>query len=465
MDTIIRGGTVVTAADTFVADIAIAGATIVAIGRDLAPGAEAVVIDATGKLVMPGAIDVHTHLDSPSQGAHTADDFLSGTIAAACGGTTAIVDFCAQQAGQSLLAALDAWHAKARGKAVIDYGFHMIVVDLGAVGPDELARLPELGVTSFKLFMAYKGQSMVNDDVLLAVLDQARRCDALVLVHAENGEAAEFLRRRLLAEGKTDPKYHAVSRPPRVEAEATARAITLAEIVDAPIYIVHVSCQEALDEVRRGRARGVAVHAETCSQYLFLTEDILDQPGFEGAKYVFTPPPRQPHQPPALWQALAEHALEIVSSDHAPFNFAIPGGKDRGKGDFTKIPNGGTGIEERPMLVFQGVHDGRLTLNRFVDVVATTPAKVFGLHPQKGTIAVGSDADLAIWDPNAELTLGADTLHHRVDYTMYEGMRVRGVPETVILRGNTIVQNREFVGEPGSGQFLARKRYSRGAKM
>ena len=255
-----------------------------------------------------------------------------------------------------------------------------------------------MGVTSFKLFMAYKGQSMVNDDVLLEVLDQARLHGALVLVHAENGEAAEFLRQRLLNEGKTDPKYHATSRPPRVEAEATARAIALAEIVGAPIYIVHVSCAEALEEVVRGRARGVDVLAETCPQYLYLTEDVLDQSRVRGGEVRLYPAGRGSHtSPPALWDALAAHVLQIVSSDHAPFNFV--GGKDRGRGDFTQIPNGGPGIEERAMLVFQGVHDGRLSLSRFVDLVATTPAKIFGLYPDKGTIAVGSDADIAIWDP------------------------------------------------------------------
>jgi dihydropyrimidinase len=463
MDLIIRGGTIVTAADAFAADIGIADGKVVQIGGAFVASDDVAVIDAHGKLVLPGAIDVHTHLDAPSQGAYTVDDFLTGTIAAACGGTTSIVDFCAQQLGQSLLAALDDWHAKARDKAVVDYGFHMIVVDLSTTARDELARLPEMGVTSFKLFLAYKGLSMVNDDVVLEVLDQARRHGALVLVHAENGEATEFLRQRLLNEGKTDPKYHATSRPPRIEAEATARAIALAEIVGTSIYIVHVSCGEALEEVVRGRARGVDVLAETCPQYLYITEDVLDQPGFEGAKYVFTPPARQSHQPPALWEALAGHGLQIVSSDHAPFNFV--GGKDRGRGDFTKIPNGGPGIEERAMLVFQGVHEGRLSLSRFVDLVSTTPAKIFGLYPQKGTIAIGSDADLAIWDPNVEMTLSAQTLHHRVDYTMYEGMRVRGVPQTVLLRGTVIVRDREFVGRPGTGQFLQRKCFGQSASL
>jgi dihydropyrimidinase len=456
MDLIIRGGTIVTATDTYAADIGIVDGKVAQIGGDFAAG-DARGIDAEGKLVLPGAIDVHTHLDAPSQGAHTVDDFLSGTVAAACGGTTTVIDFCTQVRGQTLLEALELWHAKARDKAVVDYGFHMIVVDFSATTYDELAQLPGLGVTSFKLFMAYKGQSMVNDDVLIAVLDQARRHGALVLVHAENGEATEFLRHRLVQEGKTEPKFHASSRPPRVEAEATARAIALAEIVAAPIYIVHVSCGEALEEVTRGRARGVDVLAETCSQYLYLTEDVLDESAFEGAKYVFTPPPRQAHQPPLLWDALAAHDLQVVSSDHSPFNFV--GGKDRGRDDFTQIPNGGPGIEERPVLVFQGVHDGRLSLNRFVDLVATAPAKIFGLYPSKGTIAIGSDADLAIWDPDIEWTLGASQLHHRVDYTMYEGTQVRGAPQTVLRRGEVIVRDREFVGQPGTGQFLPRKPY------
>ena len=256
----------------------------------------------------------------------------------------------------------------------------------------------------------------------------------------------------------TAPKYHAPSRPPRVEAEATARAIALAELVGAPIYVVHVSCRDALDEIERGRGRGVEVLAETCSQYLYVTEEALDQPGFEGAKYVFTPPPRGRAEPPALWRALAAGALQLVSSDHAPYNFA--GGKDRGKDDFTEIPNGGTGIEERLMLLYQGVHDGRISLSRFVDLVATTPAKLFGLYPEKGTIAVGGDADLVIWDPNAELTLGQATLHHAVDYTMYEGTPVRGAAETVLLRGEVIVRDRSMWAGRERGDSLRGGRFA-----
>jgi dihydropyrimidinase len=273
------------------------------------------------------------------------------------------------------------------------------------------------------------------------------------MVHAENGDAAYWLQNKFVAEGKTEPKYHATTRPPRVEAEATARAIAMAEIVGAPIYIVHLSCQEALDEVMRGRMRGVDVLAETCTQYLYITEDDLDRPNFEGAKYVFTPPPRQAYQRDVLWGALANGALQAVASDHSPWSLEQ---KARGRNDFSQIPNGGPGIEERVMMVYQGVNDGRLSLNRFVELVATSPARMFGLAPRKGTIAIGSDADLLIWDPNAEMTVTQSALHHASDYTLYEGMTVRGLPRTVTLRGQVIVQDREFVGEPGGGQFLHR---------
>jgi dihydropyrimidinase len=402
---------------------------------------------------MPGAIDVHTHLDSPSFGVVTVDDFRTGTIAAACGGTTSIVDFCMQGKGQSLADALAEWHAKANGKASIDYGFHSVVTDMNDAVFAELATLPEQGVTSFKLFMAYKYMSMIDDLTLIRALDQAREAGALVMVHAENGDAAYWLQHKFVAEGKLEPKYHATTRPPRVEAEATARAIAMAEIVGAPIYIVHLSCQEALDEVMRGRMRGVDVLAETCTQYLYITEDDLDRPNFEGAKYVFTPPPRQAYQRDVLWGALANGALQAVASDHSPWSLEQ---KARGRNDFSQIPNGGPGIEERVTMVYQGVNDGRLSLNRFVELVATSPARMFGLAPRKGTIAIGSDADLLIWDPNAEMTVTQSALHHASDYPLYEGMTVRGLPRTVTLRGQVIVQDREFVGEPGGGQFLHR---------
>ncbi|MBC8161458.1 MAG: dihydropyrimidinase [Roseiflexaceae bacterium] len=456
MDTIIKNGLVVTASDTFAADVGIAGGVVVQLGQSLhAEGAH--VIDASGRYVLPGGVDPHTHLDSPSQQVVTADDFRSGTVAAACGGTTTIIDMCFQRHGESLAEALADWHRRAAGRAVIDYGFHIVVVDLTDQVEAELARLPGEGIPSFKLFMAYKHGPMVDDLTMLRVLEQARDHGGLVLVHAENGDAAFHAQRRLLAEGKTAPRYHAVSRPPRVEAEATARAIALAELVGAPLFVVHVSCGEALEEVLRGRARGVHVRAETCTHYLYTSEADLDRPDFAGAKYVFTPPPRQPHQQAVLWNALADGALQLVSSDHSVFNFH--GQKELGRGDFSKIPNGAPGIEERLIGVYQGVQSGKITLNRFVDLVATAPAKLFGLYPRKGTIAIGGDADIVLWNPAAELTITQAALHHQVDYTLYEGLRVRGLPETVLLRGQVIVEGREFVGRAGGGQFLRRARY------
>ena len=453
MDLVVKNGTVVTATDTYQADVGISQGKVAQIGAELdADGAQ--VIDATDCYVMPGAVDVHTHLDSPSFGVVTVDDFRTGTIAAACGGTTSIVDFCMQAHGQSLADALDEWHAKADGKASIDYGFHSVVTDMNDSVFEELASLPEKGVTSFKLFMAYKYMSQIDDLTLIRSLEQAKKAGALVMVHAENGDAAYWLQNKFVAEGKLEPKYHATTRPPRVEAEATARAIAMAEIVGAPIYIVHLSCQEALDEVMRGRMRGVDVLAETCTQYLYITEDDLDRPNFEGAKYVFTPPPRQAYQREVIWQALANGSLQAVSSDHAPWSFAEQ--KIRGRDDFSKIPNGGPGIEERVMMVYQGVNDGRLSLNRFVELVSTNPARMFGLYPRKGSIGIGSDADILIWDPNAEMTVTQSALHHAIDYTLYEGRQIRGLPRTVTLRGQVIVQDREFVGEPGGGQFLHR---------
>jgi dihydropyrimidinase len=457
MDLIIRDGFVVTATDRYRADVGIADGKIVQIGASLEAGANTRIIDASGCEVIPGGIDVHTHLDTPAGPVTTCDDYISGTIAAACGGTTTIVDFCQQVAGQSLLDAIATWHAKSKGRSAIDYGFHCIIVDLNEAVFEELLQLPELGVTSFKLFMAYKNLVQVDDLTLLRVLARAKEVGALVMVHAENGDAAYFLQQQLLRAGKTEPKYHATSRPPRVEAEATARAIALAELVEAPIYIVHVSCDEALEEITRGRARNVEVLAETCPQYLFVDQDDLDRPDFEGAKYVFTPPARPKQNQQCLWQALADQTLQIVSSDHSAWRFADQ--KQRGFGDFTKIPNGGPGIEERMTMVYQGVHHGWLTPSRFVDLTATTPAKIFGLYPQKGTIAVGSDADLVIWDPNLVRTITQGSLHHRVDYSLYEGKEVHGGPRQVVLRGETIADGAEFTGRSGYGSFIRRALY------
>ncbi len=457
MDLLIKNVTVVTATDTYRADIRVSGEKIVQIGDALDAESTTRVIDATGKYVLPGGIDPHTHLASPGQGTVTADDYRSGTIAAACGGTTSIINFCFQDKGDSLDYSLNRHVQNAADSAAIDYGFHAMISALTAAVQDEIATLPARGVTSIKLFMAYRGSLMVDDRTIIKTLAEAKRNGILVMVHAENGDAADFLQQQLLAQGKLDPKYHAASRPPRVEAEATARAGALAEVVDAPIYFVHVSCSEAVEEIQRARARGVDAMGETCTHYLYFDEEDLDRPGFEGAKWVYTPPPRGKHQPPLMWRAIANGSLGIVASDHCPFNFE--GQKDLGKGDFTRIPNGAPGVEERLIFTYQGVVDGRLTLNGFVDLVSTRAAKTFGLYPDKGTIAIGSDADLLVWDPTAELNVTRSALHSSVDYTLYEGKKVRGLPETVALRGAVIVENHEFVGQSGSGRYIVRKSY------
>ena len=345
MQLLIKNGTIATAADTFMADVEVSDERVVRIGQGLeaAPGAR--VIDATGKYVLPGGVDPHTHLDSPGQGTRTADDYLTGTIAAACGGTTSIVNFCFQERGMGLGDILDHYAGRAQGKAAIDYGFHAMISDLSESVLGEISTLPARGVTSIKLFMAYRGENMVDDRTIVRTLEESVRSGILVMVHAENGDAADLLQQRFLSQGKTAPRYHAPSRPPRVEAEATARAGALAEIVGAPIYVVHVSCIEAVEEMQRARARGVDIMGETCTHYLYFDERDLDRPGFEGAKYVYTPPPRGDQQPALMWRAIAGGSLGVVASDHCPFNFE--GQKDLGATDFTKIPNGAPGIEER----------------------------------------------------------------------------------------------------------------------
>ena len=455
MDVIIRNGTIVSTAGLSRADLGIAGGKIVQIGGGFAAAAQE--IDATGCYIMPGGVDVHTHIDAGEGERRSADDFRSGTIAAACGGTTTIIDFCAQKRGHSLSEAIADWDARATGKAAIDYGYHIIVTEMNEVVFAELATLPERGIPSFKLFMAYRGDVMIDDTVLLKALEQAKQSGALVMVHAENGDAADYLRDKFVAEGKTGPLYHALSRPPRVEAEATARAIALAEIVGTSIYIVHLTCAEALDELLRAKRRGVDAVAETCTQYLYLTKEDLDRPDFEGAKFVFTPPARSKADQELLWDALADRMLETVSSDHCSWSFGRH--KILGKEDFRQIPNGAPGVEERLMLVYQGVNEGRIGLTEFVDLVATRPAQIFGLFPQKGTIAIGSDADIVIWDPEATMTITQSAMHNAMDYSSYEGRNVKGLPRTVMLRGKTIVENREYVGEPGEGRFLKRARY------
>jgi dihydropyrimidinase len=461
LDTIIQNGTVLTATDTYKADVGISGGTIAAIAANLPAESAAKSIDASGCFVTPGGIDVHTHLDMPFGGTTSADDFESGTIAAAFGGTTTLIDFAIQYKGQTLRTAFDAWMKKADGKAAIDYAFHCIITDLPDARLEEMGALVREGVSSFKLFMAYPGVFMLDDATIFRAMSQAARHGGLICMHAENGGAIDVIVQRALAEGKKAPKYHALTRPTTAEAEATARAIALAEMAGAPVYIVHLSCNDALEKVREARDRGLPAYAETCPQYLFLSIENFDVPGFEGAKYVFTPPLREKWHQEKLWQGLAKDTLQVVSTDHCPFCFKEQ--KELGKDDFTKIPNGGPGIEHRLSLVYTGgVHGGHFSPNRFVQLVSTAPAKLFGLYPRKGTVAVGSDADLVVFDPNKEAVISAQTHHMRVDYSMFEGIRTKGAPKVVLSRGRVVIDGNQFTGRAGAGEFLKRQTYAGG---
>jgi len=459
MTTLIQHGTIVTAGRTYGGDVLIEGETI----KDIAPALPAEnagrVIDAQGMLILPGGIDVHTHLDMPFGGTTSSDDFETGTRAAAFGGTTTLVDFAIQPRGTRMRDALDTWWKKADGKAVIDYGLHMIVTDLPDAALEDMDSMVDEGVASFKLFMAYPGVLMVDDATIFKALSRTAKNGALVCMHAENGSVIDVIVQRALAEGKHAPVYHALTRPVQAEAEAVHRAIALAEISGAPVYIVHLSSEDALNEVRAARDRGVPAFAETCPQYLLLSIEELERPNFEGAKYVFTPPLRERHHLDKLWRGLGDDHLQVVSTDHCPFCFKDQ--KQLGIDDFTKIPNGGPGVENRLQLIYHhGVNQGRITINRFVELVSTTPAKLFGLYPKKGEVAVGSDADLVIWDPNAEHTISAATHHMRIDYSMFEGFRVKGNAKIVLSRGDVIVDNGKFAGRAGRGRYL--KRQARG---
>jgi dihydropyrimidinase len=458
-DLIIANGVVVTATDTCNADIGISGGKITSIAQSLPRENASKVVDATGRYVLPGGIDVHTHLDMPFGGTTSADDFETGTRAALFGGTTTLIDFAIQYKGQTLRTAFDTWMQKASSKAISDYAFHCITTDLQSAQLDEMNELVREGVTSFKLFMAYPGVFMLDDATIFKALRTTAKNGAMVCMHAENGGAIDVIVQQALAEGKTAPKYHALTRPTTAEAEATARAIALAEMAGAPIYIVHLSCNEALEKVREARDRGLPAYAETCPQYLYLSLENFDAPGFEGAKYVFTPPLREKWHQEKLWQGLKHDHLQVVSTDHCPFCFKEQ--KELGRDDFTKIPNGGPGIEHRMSLIFSGgVASGRFSVNRFVEVVSTAPAKLFGLYPRKGTIAVGSDADLVIFDPKRQHTISAKTHHMRVDYSMFEGIHVTGMPDMVFSRGRLMVDGDQFHGKPGSGNFLKRATYA-----
>ena len=458
-DTVIKNGTIITATDTTRADLGINGEKITAIAAHLPTENATQVIDAANHFLLPGGIDVHTHLDMPFGGTTSADDFQTGTTAAAFGGTTTLIDFAIQYKGQTLRHAFDTWMKKAHAKATIDFAFHCIITDLGSAQLEEMGQLIKEGVTSFKLFMAYPGVFMLDDATIFKAMRQAAKHSGLICMHAENGGVIDVIVQQALAEGKRAPKYHALTRPTTAEAEATARAIALAEMAGAPVYIVHLSCNDALEKVREARDRGLPAYAETCPQYLYLSLENMDAPGFEGAKYVFTPPLREKWHQEKLWQGLARDHLQVVSTDHCPFCFKEQ--KELGKDDFTKIPNGGPGIEHRLSLIYTGgVHGKRFSANRFVEVVSTTPAKLFGLFPRKGTIAVGSDADIVIFNPAEQQTISATTHHMRVDYSMFEGIQITGVPRTVLSRGKAVIDSGKFVGRPGAGQFLRRQTYA-----
>jgi len=453
--TLVRGGTVVTAADIYRGDVLVVDEKIAAVGTSLDGPADRT-LDASGKYVIPGGIDVHTHLDMPFGGTTSADDFASGTIAAAHGGTTSIVDFAIQYKGQTLREARDAWMKKADGKAAIDYGFHMIITDLPDAVEREMDAMVAEGITSFKLFMAYRGVLMLDDGSIFRALLRTARNGGTICMHAENGDVIDVLVKRALAEGRTEPKYHALTRPPRAEAEATHRAIALAEMAGVPLYVVHLSAAEALEQVVLARDRGLSAYAETCPQYLFLSYANYEEPGFEGAKYVMSPPLRAKGNEEKLWRGLAGNDLQAVSTDHCPF--CMKEQKELGRGDFSKIPNGAPGIETRMSLLYDGgVRTGRIPLNRFVELTSTSPAKIFGLFPRKGTIAPGSDADLVIFDPEKKHTLSAKTHHMKVDYNPYEGREVTGKAKTVLSRGRVVIENGQFLGKPGAGSFLKRQ--------
>jgi dihydropyrimidinase len=453
MRTLITGGTIVNADATTAADVLVDGERIALIGQDLDVTTDRT-IDASGRWVIPGAIDVHTHMELPFGGTFAKDTFETGTRAAAFGGTTTIIDFAVQSKGKSLREGLDAWHAKAEGNATIDYGFHMIMSDVTDATLAEMDQLVSEGVTDFKLFTAYPGVFFSDDGAVFRAMQQTAKNGGLILMHAENGLAIDVVAAQNAEAGNTDPYYHGVSRSPVMEGEATNRVIRLAEVAEVPVYIVHLSARHALDEVRRARDEGLPAYAETCPQYLFLTLDDLGN-GFEGAKFVCSPPLRPADHADDLWKGLAKDDLQVVSTDHCPFDFH--GQKELGRADFRKVPNGLPGVENRVDLLHSGgVVTGKITPNRWVEVLSTAPARMFGL-PKKGAIAVGADADVVVYDPKRTHTISAATHHMDVDYSCYEGWEVTGGCDLVLCRGKVIVDGDEWLGAAGGGRFLKRE--------
>ncbi|GAA2516879.1 dihydropyrimidinase [Streptomyces gobitricini] len=457
--TLVRGGLVITATDETHADILIEDGRIAALAAHGSTVSESWTagrtIDATGKYVIPGGVDAHTHMELPFGGTFASDDFETGTRAAAWGGTTTIVDFAVQSMGHALRDGLDAWHAKADGKCAIDYAFHMILSDVHDSSLKEMDLLVEEGVTSFKLFMAYPGVFYSDDGRILRAMQRASLNGGLVMMHAENGIAIDVLVEQALARGETDPRYHGEVRKVLLEAEATHRAIQLARVAGGtPLYVVHVSAEEAVAEIAAARDKGLAVFGETCPQYLFLSTDNLAEPGFEGAKYVCSTPLRPREHQAALWRGLRTNDLQVVSTDHCPFCFS--GQKELGRGDFSKIPNGLPGVEHRMDLLHQAVVDGHISRRRWIEIACAAPARMFGLYPKKGTLAPGADADIVIYDPDIRQTISAATHHMNVDYSAYEGRTVTGRVETVLSRGEVVIDRRTYTGRAGHGVYTPR---------
>ena len=464
MRTLIENGTVITHAGRMEADVLVDGEAVVGIAASGSHEWTADrVIDASGKYLFPGGVEVHTHMELPFGGTFASDDFESGTRAAAWGGTTTIVDFAVQTIGEPMMDGYEAWRAKSDGNCAIDYGFHMIVSDVNEQTVKEMDILMGEGVTSFKLFMAYPGVLYSDDGQVFRAMQKASENGGTIMMHAENGIVIDVLREQALARGETDPIHHAITRPPVTEAEATHRAISYAELAGCPLYIVHMSAKEAVAEVVQARDRGLNVFGETCPQYLYLDWDNLREPGFDGAKYVCSTPVRnreESHQE-SLWKYLATNDLQVISTDHCPFCMndhpELGTQKRLGEGDFTKIPNGLPGVEERLRLIYDGaVSDNRMSLERFVELCAATPAKMFGMYPKKGTIAIGSDADIVVWDPDAETRMSVEVNHMDVDYSAYEGKTVKGKIEMVMSRGRVLIENDEYHGSPGDGAFISR---------
>ncbi|MDE2490221.1 MAG: dihydropyrimidinase [Elusimicrobia bacterium] len=456
-DLIVKGGTVVSASDTFVADLGVVAGKVAAVGRLEAPAKK--IVDARGKVVLPGGIDAHTHFDMPFMGATTIDDFTSGSTAAVFGGTTTVVDFAIQQRGKTFRHALDEWHRKADGKTAVDYGFHMIVVDFPETQEKEMDKLVDEGVTSFKLFMAYPGIFMSDDATIYRALARTKENGGTICMHAENGSVIDVLVQKALAAGRISPEWHALTRPMTLEAEATHRAIALAEVAGVPIYFVHLSAGDAMDEVRAARERGLPVYAETCPQYLYLSHEDYKRAGFEGAKFVMSPPLRPEGNAARLWAGLQRNDLQVVSTDHCSFCMKAgknKPGKELGRKSFAKIPNGAPGVEYRLLLLWDAVQRGVISENRFVEITATTPAKLFGLYPRKGHLNPGADADIVILDPNKKHTFTRQNHHSAADYNPYEGVTVRGSIRDVFVRGAAQVEDGKWAGRTTHGRFLKR---------